>query len=94
MFGLYTKRDVQALVRRLRAEYDEALRSQKAAGEEIKAENRALAARVSELERERGSVATALVRAVEEGERIKQEGARAAENGQREACETHAEVPR
>lgn len=86
MFGLYTKRDVQALVRRLRAEYDEALRSQKAAGEEIKAENRALAARVSELERERGSVATALVCAVEEGERIKQEGARAAENGQREVA--------
>lgn len=86
MFGLYTKREVQALVRRLRAEYDEALRSQKAAGEEIKAENRALAARVSELERERGSVATALVRAVEEGERIKQEGARAAENGQREVA--------
>ena len=84
MFGLYTKRDVQMLVRRLRDEYDAALKAQKAASEELKAENRALSARVSELEGERGSVSEALVHAVKEGERIKEEGSRAAENGQKE----------
>ena len=84
MFGLYTKRDVQMLVSRLRDEYDAALKEQKAASEELKAENRALSARVSELEGERGSVSEALVHAVKEGERIKEEGSRAAENGQKE----------
>ena len=84
MFGLYTKRDVQMLVRRLRDEYDAALKEQKAASEELKAERRALSARVSELEGERGSVSEALVHAVKEGERIKEEGSRAAENGQKE----------
>ena len=84
MFGLYTKRDVQMLVRRLRDEYDAALKEQKAASEELKAENRALSARVSELGGERGSVSEALVHAVKEGERIKEEGSRAAENGQKE----------
>ena len=84
MFGLYTKRDVQMLVRRLRDEYDAALKEQKAASVELKAENRALSARVSELEGERGSVSEALVHAVKEGERIKEEGSRAAENGQKE----------
>ena len=84
MFGLYTKRDVQMLVRRLRDEYDAALKEQKVASEELKAENRALSARVSELEGERGSVSEALVHAVKEGERIKEEGSRAAENGQKE----------
>ena len=84
MFGLYTKRDVQMLVRRLRDEYDAALKEQKAASEELKAEKRALSARVSELEGERGSVSEALVHAVKEGERIKEEGSRAAENGQKE----------
>lgn len=84
MFGLYTKRDVQMLVRRLRDEYDAALKEQKTASEELKAENRALSARISELEGERGSVSEALVHAVKEGERIKEEGSRAAENGQKE----------
>ena len=84
MFGLYTKRDVQMLVRRLRDEYDAALKEQKAASEELKAENRALSARVSVLEGGRGSVSEALVHAVKEGERIKEEGSRAAENGQKE----------
>ena len=84
MFGLYTKRDVQMLVRRLRDEYDAALKEQKAASEELKAENRALSARLSQLEAERGSVSEALVHAVKEGERIKEEGSRAAENGQKE----------
>ena len=84
MFGLYTKRDVQMLVRRLRDEYDAALKEQKAASEDLKAENRPRAARVTALAGERGSVSEALVHAVKEGERIKEEGSRAAENGQKE----------
>lgn len=86
MFGMYAKRDVRALVRRLREEYDEALRAQKAVAEELKEQNRDLAARVSELEKERGSVATALISAVKEGERIRAEASHAAENGQREVA--------
>ena len=84
MFGMYKRRDVQALVRRLRAEYDGALKAQQEAAEALKAENRALSARVSELEQARASVADALVHAVEEGARIKDEGARAAENERKE----------
>ena len=84
MFRVYTKHDVETLVARVRAEYEEALKGQKEEAEALKAENRALAARVSELEAARGNVSEALTRAVEEGERIKKESARAAENGQKE----------
>ena len=78
MFGRYGKRDVQALVDRIRGECDEALKRCREEAEALKEENRTLAARVSELEAARGNVATALVHAVEEGERIKAESARAA----------------
>ncbi len=86
MFGLYSKRDVAALVRRLREEYDGALKAQQAAAEELRRENRTLAARVSELEAERGSVADALVHAVADGKRIREESVRAAENGSKETA--------
>ena len=43
MFGMYTKKDVEKLVRRLREEYSAVLKEQQAAAEAIKAENRALA---------------------------------------------------
>ncbi len=79
MFGLYTKKEVSRLVRRLRDEYDEALRQQKSAAEELKENNRQLAARVLEMESERGNVSAALIRAVEEGERIKRESAASAD---------------
>lgn len=84
MFGLYSGKDVKELVRRLRTEYDEALKAQKRAAEELKEENRRLAARVSELESARGDVGEALVHAVKEGERIRDESARAAENDRKE----------
>ena len=84
MFGLYTKRDVEKLVRRLREEYSAVLGQQQAAAEAIKAENRTLAARVSELEAERSGVSQALIGAEKERERIREESAREAENGAKE----------
>ena len=71
MLGLYTNRDVQKLVRRLREEYDDAIKQQKEVMTELKEQNRILLARVSQLETERSSVSTAIVHAVAEGERIK-----------------------
>lgn len=84
MFGLYTKRDVEKLVRRLREEYSAVLGQQQAAAEAIKAENCTLAARVSELEAERSGVSQALIGAEKERERIREESAREAENGAKE----------
>ena len=49
MFGMYSKRDVEKLVHRLREEYAAVLREQQETAEAIKNENRVLAARVSEL---------------------------------------------
>ena len=84
MFGMYTKKDVEKLVERLREEYDGALAAQQRAAEELKAENRALSARLSQLEAERSAVSDALIGAVKAGERIKQERADAAENENKE----------
>lgn len=84
MFKLYREKDVKKLVVRLKAEYDEVLRSQRAAAEEIKAENRALRARISVLEGERGNVSEALLAAVREGERVKEESAAISENERKE----------
>ena len=84
MFGMYTKKDVEKLVERLREEYDGALAAQQRAAEELKAENRALSARLSQLEAERSAVSDALIGAVKAGERIKQERADTAENENKE----------
>lgn len=84
MLGLYSKKDVEKLVDRLREEYEEALRTQRQAAEELKEENRNLAARVSQLEAERATVADALVDAVKAGERIRKESEDAAANGGKE----------
>ena len=81
MLGLYSKKDVEKLVDRLREEYEEALRMQRQAAEELKEENRNLAARVSQLEAERATVADALIDAVKAGERIRRESEEAAANG-------------
>ena len=86
MFGRYRKREVEQLVRRLRGEYEELLAARRREEDALKEENRDLAARLSQLEAERENVASALLHAVEEGERIKAEGARAAENDRREAA--------
>ena len=84
MFGLYTNKDVQKLVRRLREEYDAIVERQRETVEELKQQNRFLLARVSELETERGSVSDAIVHAVAEGERIKRESAKETENERKE----------
>ena len=84
MLGLYSKKDVEKLVDRLREEYEEALRTQRHAAEELKEENRNLAARVSQLEAERATVADALIDAVKAGERIRKESEDAAANGGKE----------
>ena len=84
MLGLYSKKDVEKLVDRLREEYEEALRTQRQAAEELKEENRNLAARVSQLEAERATVADALIDAVKAGERIRKESEEAAANGGKE----------
>ena len=84
MFKLFSEKDVKKLVLRLKTEYDEVLIKQHALAEDLKEENRNLRARLSQLERERGDVSSALVRAVREGERVKAEGLEAAENERRE----------
>lgn len=84
MLGLYTSKDVQKLVRRLREEYDAVLKRQQEAAMELKAQNRILLARVSQLETERESVSDAIVHAVAEGERIKRECALETENERKE----------
>lgn len=81
---LYTEKKVKKLVLRLRDEYDQILRRQKAAAEALKVENRDLRARVLELEGERHNVSAALVHAVQAGERIKTESAASAENERKE----------
>ena len=84
MLGLYTNKDVQKLVRRLRDEYDAVIKRQMEAFADLKEQNRILLARVSKLESERDSVSDAIVHAVAEGERIKRECAREAENERKE----------
>ena len=80
----YKEKDVKALVARLKEEYEETLRSQRVAAEEIKEENRRLRARLSVLESQRGEVSAALMRAVAEGERIKKESTSEAEGEKKE----------
>lgn len=84
MFGLYTEKDVRALVRRLKEDYGAVLARGKAEREALISENRALAARVSLLEDERKNVSEALVSASREGERIVREGELQAEGARRE----------
>ena len=73
MFKRYKEKEVKALVARIKEEYDAVVKSQREAQEELKEENRQLRARLSVLEGQRSEVSAALLRAVAEGERIKQE---------------------
>ncbi len=84
MLKFFTEKDVRKLIARLKEEYEAVLLSHRDYVEEIKEENRRLRARVSFLESERESVSGALVHAVAEGERIKSDKAREAENERRE----------
>lgn len=84
MFGKYSEKDVKALVRRLKEEYDKVVARQRELTEEVKEENRILRARLSVLESQRGEISSALMHAVAEGERIKEEGAAQAESERKE----------
>ncbi len=84
MFGLYSKRDVEKLTARLRAEYAAVLKEQQEAAETLKAENRALAARVSELEGDRAAVGEALIAAEKAAGEAQGAHAAAHANGEKE----------
>lgn len=84
MFKRYKEKDVRALISQLKEEYEGKLKAQRAAAEEIKEENRQLRARLSVLESQRGEVSAALMRAVAEGERIKQQCTEEAEGETKE----------
>lgn len=84
MLKRYKEKDVKALVERLKKEYDEVVRTQREAQEELKEENRLLKARLSVLEGQRGEVSAALMRAVAEGERIKKESLEQTEGEKKE----------
>ena len=84
MLRRYSAKEVRALVARLKEEYDAVLKRQREITEEIRADNRRLRARLSVLEGQKGEVTEALMRAVQEGERIKKEGSEQAESDRRE----------
>ncbi len=80
----YKEREVQALVARLKEEYEGVVRELRERQEELKEENRILRARLSVLESQRSEVSAALMRAVKEGERIKEESAGETEGERKE----------
>ena len=84
MFKRYTEKDVKALIRKLREEYDDVVRMIRNAYEEIKEENRNLRARLVQLEKEREGVVDALIDAERAGEEIKKTVEAEAENKSRE----------
>lgn len=84
MFKRYREKDVKALVAKLKEEYEDVVKRQRAAAEELKEENRQLRARLSVLEGQRGEVSAALMRAVAEGERIKAQSKEETEGEQKE----------
>ena len=80
----YKQKDVEALVLRLKDDYEAVVKRQREAVEELKEENRYLQARLSVLESQRGEISVALIRAVAEGERIKKECASQSDNERKE----------
>lgn len=81
---MYSEKSVKKLVARLKKEYDAVLATHREETEELKEENRQLRARLSVLEGERGTVSDALVHAVREGERIREESEKSLENEKKE----------
>ena len=84
MFKRYSEKEVKALVTRLKEEYEGVVKRQREAQEELKEENRLLRARLSVLEGQRSEVSAALMHAVAEGERIKQESVAVADSERKE----------
>lgn len=84
MLKFYSEKDVRKLVLRIKEEYEAVLTRQRELTERIKEENRTLRAQLSVLEGEREQVSSALVHAVQEGERIVVAGSAEVENRSRE----------
>lgn len=84
MLKLYSEKDVVTLVKRLKEEYDGALRSHREKEAALTEENRDLCARVAELEGERSGALAAFAAAEREREKIKHEGAQTVEGERRE----------
>lgn len=84
MFRRYSEKDVRALVHKLKEEYDGVVRQGREAFDELKEENKRLAARLAVLEGERAGVTDALVNAEKAGEEIKKTVEAEAENKSRE----------
>ena len=84
MLKRYKEKEVKALVARLKEEYEGVVRALREEKEELKEENRLLSARLSVLESQRSEVSVALMRAVKEGERIKEESSAEAEGEKKE----------
>lgn len=84
MFKRYKEKEVQALIARLKTEYEDVVKRQREALEEVKEENRLLRARLSVLEGQRSEVSAALMHAVAEGERIKRESSAIADSERKE----------
>ena len=77
MLGLCREKQVKKVIERLKAEYEAAFREQEAAIAKLKEENRVLKAHSLALEAERENVASALIRAEQEGGRIRAEARKA-----------------
>ena len=84
VFKLYSEKSVRELILRMKEEYDGVVRGQRELIERLKEENRTLLARLSVLEGERGEVSDALVHAVKEGARIREQNGKVAENERKE----------
>ncbi len=84
MFKRYSEKEVKALVRRLKEEYDGIVRQGREAFDELKEENKRLLARLLVLEGERDGVTDALLNAEKAGDAIKKTVAAEAENKSRE----------
>ena len=85
MLRLYTEKQVQKLIARLKQQSERAMQLQLERAEELREENRTLRARLSEIEVERGRIADVLLKAEREGERIVREREKEQENSLREA---------
>lgn len=84
MFRRYSEKDVRALVRKLKEEYDGVVRQGREAFDELKEENKRLLARLSVLEGERAGVTDALVNAEKAGEEIRKSVEAEAQNKSKE----------
>lgn len=84
--ALYTGKRVKKLCARLREEYEGALKAQRDVRAALEEENKILKARLLKLESEREGAIGALTAAEAEGQRIRAEAEKEAENRRKELC--------